>query len=82
MDYVLKNLEPKPVFKYFEDISQIPRGSGNERGISDFLVDFAKTRGLEVIQDDVLNIIIKKDGTKGYENSPRVIIQGLSLIHI
>lgn len=76
MDYVLKNLEPKPVFKYFEDISQIPRGSGNERGISDFLVDFAKTRGLEVIQDDVLNIIIKKDGTKGYENSPRVIIQG------
>ena len=76
MDYVLKNVEPKPVFKYFEDISQIPRGSGNERGISDFLVDFAKTRGLEVIQDDVLNIIIKKDGTKGYENSPRVIIQG------
>ena len=73
---VLENLEPKLVFKYFEEISQIPRGSGNEKEISDYLVSFAKNLGLEVIQDEVLNIIIKKPASKGYENAPGVIIQG------
>src|SRR5690554_6128970 len=55
---------------------QIPRCSGNEKAISDYLVDFAKQRNLEVIQDKALNVIIKKPGTKGYENSPTVILQG------
>ncbi|SHE66331.1 aminoacyl-histidine dipeptidase [Clostridium fallax] len=73
---IISNLEPKNVFKYFEEISKIPRESGNEKGISDYLVNFAKSRGLEVIQDDMLNVIIKKPGTKGYEASPTVIIQG------
>lgn len=73
---VLENLEPKLVFKYFEEISKIPRGSGNEKGISDYLVQFAKSLGLEVIQDEVLNIIIKKPASKGYENAPTVILQG------
>lgn len=73
---VLENLEPKLVFKYFEEISKIPRGSGNEKGISDYLVQFAKDLGLEVIQDEVLNIIIKKPASKGYENAPTVILQG------
>ncbi len=73
---VLENYEPKIVFKYFEEISNIPRGSGNEKQISDYLVAFAQARGLEVIQDEALNVIIKKAGTKGYENSPTVILQG------
>ena len=73
---VLKNIEPKLVFNYFEEISKIPRGSGNEKGISDYLVSFAKGLGLEVIQDEALNIIIKKPASKGYENAPGVIIQG------
>ena len=73
---VLQNLEPKKVFKYFEEISKIPRGSGNEKAISDYLVNFAKERNLEVYQDEALNVIIKKPGTKGYENSKKIILQG------
>ena len=73
---VLENLEPKNVMKYFEEISQIPRGSKNEKEISDFLVKFAKDRDLEVIQDNFLNVIIKKPATKGFENVPSIIIQG------
>ncbi|MBN1468540.1 MAG: aminoacyl-histidine dipeptidase [Fusobacteriaceae bacterium] len=73
---VLENLEPKSVMKYFEEISQIPRGSKNEKEISDFLVKFAKDRDLEVIQDNFLNVIIKKPATKGFENVPSIIIQG------
>lgn len=73
---VLKGLEPQSVLKYFEEISQIPRGSGNEKGISDFLVNFGKSLGLETIQDESLNVIIRKPATPGYENAPGVIIQG------
>ena len=73
---VLKNLKPYEVFKYFEELSQIPRGSGNEKGISDYLVGFAKEHNLEVRQDSNLNVIIKKAATAGYENAPIVILQG------
>lgn len=73
---VLQNLEPKLVFDFFEKISDIPRGSGNERAISDYLLKFGKELGLETIQDEALNIIIKKPASKGYENAPTVIIQG------
>lgn len=73
---VLNNLEPKSVFYFFEQITKIPHGSRNEKKISDFLVNFAKERNLDVYQDKALNVIIKKPGTKGYENAPTVIIQG------
>lgn len=76
MSNVICNLEPKLVFKYFEEISQIPRGSKDEKAISDYLYNFGKNLGLETIQDDALNIIIKKPATPGYENAPGVILQG------
>ncbi len=76
MEKEFEALEPKSVFKWFYEISQIPRGSGNEKAISDFLVEFAKKRGLEVWQDKALNVIIKKAGTKGFESSKPVILQG------
>ncbi len=54
----------------------MPHGSYNNQQISDYLVNFAKTRNLKYRQDQALNVVIWKDGTKGYENSPAVIIQG------
>ena len=73
---MLEHLEPKAVFHYFEELTRIPRGSGNERQVSDFLVAFARERKLEVFQDKALNVVIRKPGTKGYEDAPAVIIQG------
>ena len=73
---MLEKLQPQNVFYFFEEMTKIPHGSGNEKAISDYLVNFAKERGLEVIQDDILNVIIKAPGTDGYENAPTVIIQG------
>ncbi len=64
------------VLNFFEEISKIPRGSGNEKEISDYLYNWAKKRNLFVIQDKAFNILIKKDGTNGFENSPAVILQG------
>lgn len=73
---ILSQYEPKKVLHYFEELTKIPRGSGNEKAVSDYLKKFAEDRNLEVIQDEILNIIIKKPGTPGYENSKPVIIQG------
>lgn len=64
------------VLKYFKDLAQIPRESGNEKEVSDFLVNFAKERNLEVSQDDALNVIIRKDASAGYEDTPIVALQG------
>lgn len=72
----IRNLEPKEVFKHFYDLAQIPRESGNEKEVSDFLVNFAKERDLEVIQDEALNVIIRKEASKGYEDRPIVALQG------
>ncbi len=73
---VLEGLEPEKVFYYFERIANIPHGSRNTKKISDFLVSFAKKRDLRYIQDEAGNVIIFKDGSKGYENAPSIIIQG------
>lgn len=76
MSRVLEGLKPEKVFYYFEEISQIPRGSGNEKKISDYLYNLANSKGWDVIQDDYLNIIIRKPATKGYEGAPTVMLQG------
>ncbi|MDO4519887.1 MAG: aminoacyl-histidine dipeptidase [Eubacteriales bacterium] len=73
---VLEGYEPQKVLYYFEEISKIPHGSGNRQPISDYLVEFAKNHGLKYVQDESLNVVIYKDGTKGYENAPTVILQG------
>lgn len=73
---VLENLEPKKVFHFFEEISEVPRGTFNIKRISDYCTKFAKDRNLEVVQDEVGNVVIKKPGTTGYENSAPVILQG------
>ena len=73
---VLGHLEPQSVFHYFEEICRIPHGSGNVRKISDYLKQFAMDRGLECIQDDLLNVIIIKEATAGYEQEEPYILQG------
>ena len=70
------NLNAKNVFHFFEEISKIPRGSFNEKGISNYLVNFAKERNLESYQDDIYNVIIKKNATEGLGDAPTIILQG------
>lgn len=73
---VLEGKKPEKVFHFFEEIASIPHGSGNVEQISNYLVDFAKERNLKYRQDEKLNVIIWKEGTKGYEESEPVILQG------
>lgn len=68
-------LEPEPVFRFFEEISAIPRGSGNEKAVSDYVLAFAKARGLPASQDEALNVLVQKKAYPGYEKSEPVILQ-------
>ena len=76
MEYKITGYKPEKLFHFFEEISAIPRGSGNEKGISDYLVKFAENRGLWVHQDEAYNVIIKKGGSEGAEDKPAVMLQG------
>lgn len=76
MERILSALEPEEVFFWFEEVSRIPRESGKEKKISDYIVDFAKQRGLKVYQDQQLNVIIEKNATEGYEKAKKVLLQG------
>ena len=73
---ILSGLTPEPVFRYFEEISRIPRGSGNTKAISDYLVAFAAEHGLRYVQEPCGNVIMYADATPGYENEPGIVIQG------
>ncbi|MDD2447093.1 MAG: aminoacyl-histidine dipeptidase [Tissierellia bacterium] len=72
----LSGLNPERVFYYFEELTKIPRCSNEEQQVSDYLKGVGLGLGLEVIQDEELNIIIKKPATPGYENRPTVVLQG------
>ena len=73
---MLENLQPKRVFHYFEEISAIPRGSGNMVKIADYCENFAKSNSLKYVRDSANNVVIYKAATKGYENAEPIILQG------
>ena len=73
---ILERLEPRGVFRFFEELCAIPHGSGNTKGVSDWLMAFAQERKLEAYQDQLNNVIIIKEATPGYENAEPVLLPG------
>ncbi len=73
---MLENLKPERVFYYFEELTKIPRESGNEQAVSDYLYSVGKSLGYETIQDDNNNIVIRKPAHKDYVDHAPVVIQG------
>lgn len=72
----MENLKPDRVFYYFDKLMKIPRPSGHEKQVSDFLVATGKELGLKTYQDESLNVIISRKASIGYEKAPNVTIQG------
>ncbi len=76
MGYVINGYEPKRVFEIFEDLSAIPRASGNEKGVADYIDAFASRLGLFVLRDETGNVFVRKNATEGYENTAPILVQG------
>src|SRR5690349_2599267 len=73
---VLADLEPRVIMDFFDTLTQIPRGSENEKGVSDWVVQFAKDRGLEYHQDELWSVLVRKPASPGYEDAPTLILHG------
>ena len=54
---MLEQIDYKTIFHYFEEISKVPRGSYHNEKISDYLVQFAKERGIAYRQEECGNVI-------------------------
>ena len=73
MSAEIKNLSPQPVWGYFYDLTQIPRPTGHMEAVTRFMVAFGKGLGLETLQDEVGNVLIRKPA------SPKSIDQDFTL---
>ena len=71
---VLDDLEPREVLGLFEILANIPRGSGNEEGVANWVVAFAREHGLEAIKDDLNCVLVRKPGQGGLEKSLPLVL--------
>lgn len=73
---IVGELEPKEVFRYFEEICRIPHGSGHTDAISEYCLEFAAEHTLACRQDEKGNVIIWKQASLGREHAKPLILQG------
>lgn len=71
----ITDLNPKIVWKFFHEITQVPRPSKKEGKIIQYLENFAKEHNIAIKKDEVGNILMSKPATPGYENRATVILQ-------
>ncbi|MHA6249975.1 aminoacyl-histidine dipeptidase [Pontibacter sp. CAU 1760] len=82
MSAEVRNLEPKALWESFADLNAVPRPSKKEARVISFMKDFGKRLGLETIEDETGNVIIKKPATPGMENRQTVALQShLDMVH-
>lgn len=71
----IRNLQPALIWKWFDQICQIPHPSYHEQALAKFIMDWAISQGLWVEQDDAGNVLIRKPATMGMENRRSVVLQ-------
>ena len=69
------SLNPNRVWKHFYELTRIPRPTGQMKAVTQFVKDFGEELNLEIEQDKVGNVLIKKPASKGYEGAKTVILQ-------
>jgi dipeptidase D len=71
----IKDLKPKALWTYFDEICQIPRPSGKEEKIIKYLMEFGEKHKLETKKDNSGNVLIKKAANHNFENKKPVCLQ-------
>ncbi len=72
----IANLQPQAIWKNFDLLTQVPRPSGHLEKVQQFLLDWAKEKGVAAFKDEAGNIIMRKPASKGMENRKCVTLQG------
>jgi dipeptidase D len=82
MSTEVRALEPKALWNNFADLNAVPRPSKKEERVVAFMMEFGQKLGLETIQDEIGNVIIKKPATAGMEDRKTVMIQShVDMVH-
>ncbi len=82
MNPEILQLQPKSLWKNFAKLNAVPRGSKKEEQVIAFMKEFGNNLGLETIEDEVGNVIIKKPATAGMEERKTVVLQShLDMVH-
>ncbi|OAB78584.1 aminoacyl-histidine dipeptidase [Cochleicola gelatinilyticus] len=82
MNEAIRNLKPKALWNKFADLNAVPRPSKKEERVIAFMKDFGENLGLETIEDEVGNVIIRKPATKGMEDRKPIVMQShLDMVH-
>ena len=82
MSQDVRALEPKALWNKFADLNAVPRPSKKEERVIKFMKDFGAKLGLETIEDEVGNVIIKKPATAGMEDRVTIVMQShLDMVH-
>ena len=82
MSSEIRQLEPKALWNKFADLNAVPRPSKKEERVIKFMKDFGERLGLETIEDEVGNVIIKKSATPGMEDRKAIVMQShLDMVH-
>lgn len=70
------DLEPKPLWRHFRALTEIPRPSGHEQRVTSMIKELAAAKGLAVREDTVGNLVVVVPAAVGCESSPPVALQG------
>jgi dipeptidase D len=82
MSQDIRSLEPKALWNKFADLNAVPRPSKKEERVIKFMKDFGEGLGLETIEDEVGNVIIRKPATAGMEDRKAIVMQShLDMVH-
>ncbi|MBP1839749.1 aminoacyl-histidine dipeptidase [Formosa algae] len=82
MNSEIRALEPKALWNKFADLNAVPRASKKEEQVIAFMKDFGTSLGLETIEDEVGNVIIKKPASAGMEDRAPIVMQShLDMVH-
>ncbi|MDD3265922.1 MAG: aminoacyl-histidine dipeptidase [Burkholderiales bacterium] len=75
MDRDIEKLEPQVVWKYFKELTKIPRPSKKEEKVLAYLISTAKYMNLDYTVTDIGNIIIRKNATDANPDRKKIILQ-------
>jgi len=82
MNSEIRKLQPEQLWNKFTDLNAVPRGSKKEERVIAFMKAFGNNLGLETIEDEVGNVIIKKLATQGMEDKKTIVMQShLDMVH-
>jgi dipeptidase D len=76
MSNAIEGLKPELVWKYFAEISRIPRCSKNEAAMTRYVLNTAKKLGLEAKSDKFGNVLVRKPASASRREVRSVALQG------